>query len=119
MSKDKPIGLKVAKLADAKTKKSLREHTSNRLTSKLDKMGHWVYMSERGEYRYTDGKGREAFERSCEGWELALRYLLEDWDGGHTLDELSKMSEREIVYLYSREDMSPWWYVDPDEDDYS
>ena len=106
MSKDKPIGLKAAKLADAKTKKSLREHTSNRLTSKLDKMGHWVYMSERGEYRYTDGKGREAFERSCEGWELALRYLLEDWDGGH-------------IYLYSREDMSPWWYVDPDEDDYS
>lgn len=116
--KCKPIGLKAAMLADKRTEKSLKDHTSYRLTSKLDKTGHWVYMSEAGDFRYTDSKGKEAFERGFKDWELALRYLLEDWDGGYTVETLSKMSEREIASLYSRGGISPWWYVDPEEDDY-
>ena len=118
MSNDRPIGFTRAMLTAVKTSKSLREHTSYRLTSKLDKTGHWVYMSEDGEFRYTDSKGKKAFERGFKGWELALRYLLEDWDGGCTVEKLSKMSERELVCAYSRGDTSPWWYVDPEEDDY-
>ena len=119
MGKDRPIGIKAAKLTALKTSKSLRDHTSYRLTSKLDKTGHWVYMSEDGEFRYTDSKGKQAFERCFKDWELALRYLLEDWDGGYTVETLSKMSEREIVSTYSRGGISPWWYVDPEEDDYA
>lgn len=67
----------------------------------------------------THGKGKEAFERGFKDWELALRYLLEDWDGGYTVETLAKMSEREIASLYSRGGISPWWYVDPEEDDYA
>lgn len=111
------MGSRRVRSADVRTSVSLHARTHDSLTPELKRSGHWVYMVGGDVDRYADDFGKDAFERDLEGWELALRYLLDDGDEGHCARTLAEMSEDGVVALYRSDGESPWWYVDPEDGD--